>query len=71
MYASLWIGTVTIPGFFTEKSALKLVFATFLRVQGNWRRVKMGEKEQKQLLALHQKLEIFLQQKRKNKRSVA
>jgi len=64
--------TNTIPGFFTEKSTLKLVFATLLRAQSTWRKVKMGEKEQKQLLILRQKLGIVYQpQKCKNKRSVA
>jgi putative transposase len=63
--------TDTIPGFFTEKSTLKLGSATLLRAKGNRRRVKMSEKQQQQLLTLRQNLDIaYKEQRRKNKRSV-
>lgn len=52
--------TKIIPGFFTEKSALKLVFGTLLRVQRRWQRVKMGVREQAQLQALRKKLGIVV-----------
>ncbi|MHC4181933.1 MAG: hypothetical protein ACYSR0_01090, partial [Planctomycetota bacterium] len=32
-----------IPRFFDEKSCLKLVYATLVRVSEKWRRVKMSE----------------------------
>lgn len=51
--------TNTIPGFFTEKSALKLVFATLLRVRKGWNRVRMTEVEKKRLMELREKLDIL------------
>jgi transposase-like protein len=35
--------TKIIPRFFDEKSCLKLVYATMVRVSQKWRRVKMAE----------------------------
>jgi putative transposase len=35
--------TKTIPRFFTEKSCLKLVYATMIRASQKWRRIKMSE----------------------------
>ncbi|MBE0433727.1 transposase [candidate division WOR-3 bacterium] len=60
--------TRTIPGFFTEKSCLKLVFATLLCAQSRWHRVKMGAKEQEQLLALRRKLRIVIKKPKNKKR---
>jgi transposase-like protein len=44
--------TKTIPGFWTEKSCLKLVFATLWQTSQRWRGVRMSEFEQQQLLQL-------------------
>jgi putative transposase len=35
--------TKTIPRFFTEKSCLKLVYATMIRASAKWRRIRMSE----------------------------
>ena len=42
--------TRTIPRFFTEKSCLKLVFATLLRASQRWQGVRMSEIERQQKL---------------------
>ena len=44
--------TKTIPGFWTEKSCLKLVFATLWQTSQRWRGVRMSDFEQQQLLQL-------------------
>ena len=51
--------TRTIPRFFSEKSCLKLVFATLLRASYRWRDVKMSELERQQLRLLRQELGIL------------
>ena len=48
--------TRTIPRFFTEKSCLKLVFATLLRASQRWQGVKMSEIERQQLKLLRREL---------------
>lgn len=48
--------TKIIPGFFTEKSALKLVFGALIRAQRGWRRIKMTEREKRKLKDLRGKL---------------
>jgi transposase-like protein len=48
--------TRTIPRFFTEKSCLKLVFATLWRASQRWQSVKMSEIEHQQLKLLRREL---------------
>ena len=48
--------TRTIPRFFTEKSCLKLVFATLWRASYRWQGVKMSEIERQQLKLLRKEL---------------
>jgi len=48
--------TRTIPRFFTEKSCLKLVFATLWRASQRWQSVKMTEIERQQLKLLRREL---------------
>jgi transposase-like protein len=48
--------TRTIPRFFTEKSCLKLVFATLWRASQRWRGVKMSHIERQQLKLLRREL---------------
>jgi putative transposase len=48
--------TRTIPRFFTEKSCLKLVFATLWRASQRWQGVKMTEIERQQLKLLRREL---------------
>lgn len=48
--------TKTIPGFWTEKSCLKLVFATLWQTSQRWRGVRMSEFEKQQLLQLRAEL---------------
>jgi transposase-like protein len=48
--------TRTIPRFFTEKSCLKLVFATLLRASQRWQGVKMSDIERQQLKLLRHEL---------------
>jgi transposase-like protein len=48
--------TRTIPRFFTEKSCLKLVFATLLRTSQRWQGVRMSEIERQQLKLLRREL---------------
>jgi transposase-like protein len=50
--------TKVIPRFFTEKSCLKLVFATLWRASLRWQGVRMSEVEQRQLAQLRQELGI-------------
>lgn len=50
--------TKTIPGFWTEKSCLKLVFATLCQTSQRWRGVRMSEFEKQQLLQLRADLAI-------------
>jgi hypothetical protein len=47
-----------IPRFGDEKSAMKLVFATLLRVSDRWTRVSMSPIERQQLRLLRQQLGI-------------
>jgi transposase-like protein len=48
--------TRTIPRFFTEKSCLKLVFATLWRASLRWQGVRMSEIERQQLKLLRREL---------------
>lgn len=48
--------TKTIPRFFTEKSCLKLVFATLWRASQRWQGVRMSELERQQLRLLRREL---------------
>jgi len=51
--------TKIIPGFWTEKSCMKLVFATLWQVSQRWRGVRMSEFEQQQLLQLRADLDLL------------
>lgn len=51
--------TKVIPRFFTEKSCLKLVFATLWRTSERWRGVKMSEFEGQQLKLLRKELGLL------------
>jgi putative transposase len=51
--------TKTIPRFFTEKSCLKLVFATLWRASHSWRSVRMSEFEIQQLRLLRRELGLL------------
>ncbi len=51
--------TKIIPGFWTEKSCLKLVFATLWQASQRWRGVRMSEFEQQQLLQLRADLGLL------------
>jgi transposase-like protein len=46
----------TIPRFFSEKSCLKLVFATLWRASQRWQGVRMSEIERQQLRLLRREL---------------
>jgi transposase-like protein len=48
--------TKVIPRFFSEKSCLKLVFATLWRASQNWQGVRMSEFERQQLKLLRREL---------------
>jgi len=48
--------TKVIPRFFTEKSCLKLVFATLIRASARWNKVPMTIKEQTELIQLRNQL---------------
>jgi putative transposase len=50
--------TKVIPGFWTEKSCLKLVFATMWQAGQRWRGVRMSEFEQQQILRLRKELQL-------------
>ena len=52
--------TKTIPRFFTEKSCLKLVFATLWRASHRWRNVRMTEFEIQQLRLLQRELGLLV-----------
>jgi transposase-like protein len=45
-----------IPRFFTEKSGLKLVYATLIRVSRRWQKIRLTFDEQAQILALREAL---------------
>jgi putative transposase len=51
--------TRTIPRFFTEKSCLKLVFATLWRASQRWQGVRMSEMERQQLKLLRHELGLL------------
>jgi len=51
--------TKIIPRFWTEKSCLKLVFATLWQPSERWQRVRMSEFEQQQLLQLRAELGLL------------
>ena len=51
--------TKTIPRFFTEKSCLKLVFATLWRASRSWCNVRMSEFEIQQLRLLRRELGLL------------
>ena len=51
--------TKVIPRFFTERSCLKLVFATVWRASQRWQGVKMSELERQQLKLLRRKLGLL------------
>ena len=53
--------TKVIPRFFTEKSCLKLVFATLWRASQRWHGVRMSEIERQQLRCLRGKLGLLAQ----------
>ena len=53
--------TKVIPRFFTEKSCLKLVFATLWRASQRWHGVRMSEIERQQLRRLRGKLGLLAQ----------
>jgi len=55
--------TRTIPRFFTEKSCLKLVFATLWRASQRWRGVRMSQIERQQLRLLRSELGLLLDDK--------
>jgi transposase-like protein len=46
--------TKTLPRFFTEKSCVKLVFATLLRAAERWQRIVLTRLELAQLQVLYQ-----------------
>lgn len=48
--------TKVIPGFWTEKSCLKLVFTSLFKASKRWRRAPMGEMELKRIDALRKEL---------------
>ncbi len=50
--------TKVIPRLMDEKSAMKLVFATLIRVSERWSRVSVSELERKQLKLLRRELSI-------------
>jgi transposase-like protein len=50
--------TKTLPYFMTEKSCLKLVFATLWRASVRWQRIRISELEQKQMAVLARTLGI-------------
>lgn len=50
--------TKVIPRFTEEKSAMKLVFATLIRVSERWSRVSVSELERQQLKLLRRELGI-------------
>jgi len=51
--------TRTIPRFFSEKSCLKLVFATLWRASDRWQGVRMSEIERQQLKLLRRELGLL------------
>ena len=51
--------TKVIPRFFTEKSCIKLVFATLWRASQRWQGVKMSEFERQQLRLLRRELGLL------------
>ncbi len=51
--------TKVIPRFFTEKSCIKLVFATLSRASQRWQGVKMSEFERQQLKLLRHELSLL------------
>ena len=51
--------TRTIPRFFSEKSCLKLVFATLWRASQRWQGVRMTEIERQQLKLLRRELSLL------------
>lgn len=51
--------TKVIPRFFTEKSCLKLAFATVYRASQHWQGVKMSELERQQLKLLRRELGLL------------
>ena len=53
--------TKVIPRFFTEKSCLKLVFATLWRASQRWHGIRMSEIERQQLRRLRGKLGLLTQ----------
>lgn len=48
--------TKVIPGFWTEKSALKLVFSVLIKASKRWQKVSMSELELKQIDSLRKEL---------------
>jgi len=51
--------TKTIPRFFTEKSCLKLVFATLWQASQSWHGVRMSDFERQQLRLLRRQLGLL------------
>lgn len=60
--------TKVIPRFFTEKSCLKLVFATLWRASQRWQRVRMSDIEVQQLRALRQQLGLLKDEDQPNRK---
>jgi transposase-like protein len=52
--------TKVIPHFFTEKACLKLVYSSLWQASQHWRRVKMTDLEQQQLVLLRRELGLPL-----------
>ncbi|MGH8543126.1 MAG: IS256 family transposase, partial [Gammaproteobacteria bacterium] len=50
--------TKTIPRFFSEKSGLKLVYATLIRAAARWQRIRIAKLEYEQLRLLYQERSI-------------
>ena len=59
--------TKVIPHFSTEKSCLKLVFATLWRASQRWQGVRMSDVEVQQLKALRQQLGLTMNRDERQK----
>lgn len=63
--------TKVIPRFFTEKSCLKLVFATLWRASQRWHGIRISEIERQQLRRLRGKLGLLTQDEQDNAQAKA
>lgn len=50
--------TKVIPGFFTERSALKLIFSSLLNASKRWHRISMTDMDLKRIDALRKELKV-------------